>query len=248
MGKPKEKRQPEKIDLSKISKRYIEVPVPKHIEKKVYPQKVIRAWENTGKRTTSFMEKIGNIKLAWHGTKEDSIADIAQEFLRLGWKGAFGGGIYSSPNISKALGYTGYNSTGYLLEVKVALGREFHPTETGNYEQLILDGEYDSVVASRPSALPGWYGKVDAPEEYVVFRTEQAAIQSVYEIGGNAPEYIWAPKNTDYLLVWRKRHPCKRLGFICLNACNPLKSMGRICIIGKKNSFCSSYKRGAKVE
>ena len=65
-----------------------------------------------------------NTTRLFHGTKFHNLGGISNKSLQCGHWGMFGGAIYLTPNISKALGYAGYDKeTFYILEVKANLGK-----------------------------------------------------------------------------------------------------------------------------
>lgn len=134
-------------------------------------------------------EKIGNIKLLWHGTRMFNVLSILKrgfvlphELSTVQTCGAmYGPGLYFSANSTKSLNYSyGYwdggrrDSNCYMFLVNVAMGREYIPSFSGNGKK----SGYDSCWAK-----PGQSGVIN--DEQIVYRTSQASIQYLVEFNDN---------------------------------------------------------------
>ena len=134
-------------------------------------------------------EKVGNVKLLWHGTRMFNVLSILKRGFVLPHQlstvqttGAmYGPGLYFSANSTKSLNYSyGYwdggrrDSNCYMFLVDVAMGREYIPTYGGNGKKP----GYDSCWAK-----PGQSGVIN--DEQIVYRTSQANIRYLVEFNEN---------------------------------------------------------------
>jgi len=130
-------------------------------------------------------EKVGNVKLLWHGTRMFNVLSILKRGFVLPHQlstvqttGAmYGPGLYFSANSTKSLNYSyGYwdggrrDSNCYMFLVDVAMGREYIPSYSGNGKKP----GYDSCWAK-----PGQSGVIN--DEQIVYRTSQANIRYLVE-------------------------------------------------------------------
>jgi poly [ADP-ribose] polymerase 2/3/4 len=129
-------------------------------------------------------EKVGNIKLLWHGTRMFNVLSILKRGFVLPSQlstvqtcGAmYGPGLYFSANSTKSLNYShGYwdggrrDSNCYMFLVDVAMGREYVATHSGNGKKA----GYDSCWAKA--------GYATFQDEQIVYRTSQANIKYLIE-------------------------------------------------------------------
>lgn len=143
------------------------------------------AWkvDNNEAKVANFLEvgeKLGNVKVLYHGTHAANVAAIAQEGLRPGREACmFGAGIYVGP-IEKAINYSGGYKANYLFKVEVVLGRikECFQAEKQSLGRLQEEG-YDSVGA-RAGRTTGWNGTLRHSEN-VVYSPDQVLVLKVYE-------------------------------------------------------------------
>ena len=130
-------------------------------------------------------EKVGNIKLLWHGTRMFNVLSILKRGFVLPHQlssvqttGAmYGPGLYFSAMSTKSLNYSyGYWDGGsrdancYMFLVDVAMGKEYIPSYSGNGKKP----GYDSCWAK-----PGVSGVIN--DEQIVYRTSQANIRYLVE-------------------------------------------------------------------
>jgi poly [ADP-ribose] polymerase len=130
-------------------------------------------------------EKVGNIKLLWHGTRMFNVLSILKrgfvlpsQLSTVQTTGAmYGPGLYFSANSTKSLNYSyGYwdgghrDSNCYMFLVDVAMGKEYIPSYSGNGKKP----GYDSCWAK-----PGQSGVYN--DEQIVYRTSQANIRYLIE-------------------------------------------------------------------
>lgn len=213
---------------------------------------------------TKTMERIGNIKWLWHGTKAHCVASIAQTGLlspnRKRWRAElFGRGIYLAPSEHKAISYTARwaDSYCYLLRCQAALGKPFYPEESGCCRYKV-DGEtYHSVYAGT-NYIKGVYAGSLANAEVVIYNPEQVTVNEIYvyevvtqkEDGFRSlPLYssLGKPIKRSKILDY---HPCKRNGEICVNAYIQKQRMrcialSKACTMGSV-TYCQSYESRSK--
>lgn len=130
-------------------------------------------------------EKVGNVKLLWHGTRMFNVLSILKrgfvlpdQLSTVQTTGAmYGSGLYFSANSTKSLNYSyGYWDGGrrdtncYMFLVDVAMGKEYIPSYSGNGKK----SGYDSCWAK-----PGQSGVIN--DEQIVYRTSQANIRYLIE-------------------------------------------------------------------
>jgi len=130
-------------------------------------------------------DKLGNIKLLWHGTRMFNVLSIMKRGFVLPHQlstvqttGAmYGPGLYFSAHSTKSLNYSyGYWDGGhrdkncYMFLVDVAMGKEYIPSYSGNGKKP----GYDSCWAK-----PGTSGVIN--DEQIVYRTSQANIRYLIE-------------------------------------------------------------------
>lgn len=131
-------------------------------------------------------EKIGNVKLNWHGTKASNLLSIFHKGMIIPPADAiqctgrmFGNGIYGSQQSTKALNYaTNYwNNSGdgnqrvFMLLCEFAMGKEYQPT---TWSRTFPKLGYDSTYVS-----PGMAGVIN--QESIVYSTEQVNIKYLCE-------------------------------------------------------------------
>jgi poly [ADP-ribose] polymerase len=130
-------------------------------------------------------EKVGNVKMLWHGTRMFNVLSILKrgfvlpnQLSTVQTTGAmYGPGLYFSAMSTKSLNYSyGYwdggrrDSNCYMFLVDVAMGKEYIPTYSGNGKKP----GYDSCWAK-----PGQSGVIN--DEQIVYRTSQANIRYLVE-------------------------------------------------------------------
>lgn len=130
-------------------------------------------------------QKVGNLKLLWHGTRMFNVLSILKrgfvlpsQLSTVQTTGAmYGPGLYFSANSTKSLNYSyGYwdggrrDSNCYMFLVDVAMGKEYIPSYSGNGKKP----GYDSCWAK-----PGSSGVIN--DEQIVYRTSQANIRYLIE-------------------------------------------------------------------
>lgn len=231
------------------------------------------AWKWMGENKTATMKRIGNIVESWHGTGKWAVMSIAQESLRLGSGGMFGGGIYSAPTVSKAQRYMHFGpirkgrgwrtsiigrddgdlNRGYLLKCQVALGNPFVPTSTGDFRDFIAsDANLYNSIHGQVGSLSGAWGGGLANGEYVVYDREQILVTMIFEYE-ELPKVDYVPFRSfvqpkkakkSSQPSWMKRHPCVIRGVLCRWALD-----GK-CLIGKKikTLTCDGYAKGEVIQ
>jgi poly [ADP-ribose] polymerase 2/3/4 len=130
-------------------------------------------------------ERVGNVKLLWHGTRMFNVLSILKrgfvlpdQLSTMQTTGAmYGAGLYFSAMSTKSLNYSyGYwdggrrDSNCYMFLVDVAMGKEYIPSYSGNGKKA----GYDSCWAK-----PGVSGVIN--DEQIVYRTSQANIRYLVE-------------------------------------------------------------------
>jgi len=187
---------------------------------------------------TPTMQKLGNIKQAWHGTNKAALKSIAVDGLltpfqrrkRDRWTsihGMFGPGIYLAPNIEKAAMFAWqHKHLKFVLQCYVALGKPHFATQTGNYYETAEMEDKHSVIGGRGSLTGAWGGRL-LNEEWVIFDNQQATVDMVLVY-----RCVETPKATPFRGSIGRRfynssrepqgvvryHPCKRNGKLCRNA------------------------------
>ena len=130
-------------------------------------------------------ERVGNVKLLWHGTRMFNVLSILKrgfvlpsQLSTVQTTGAmYGPGLYFSANSTKSLNYSyGYwdggrrDSNCYMFLADVAMGREYIPRGGGNGKKQGFDSCW---------AKPGESGVIN--DEQIVYRTSQANIKYLVE-------------------------------------------------------------------
>lgn len=226
---------------------------PQHEAPKIAGAKCVGAWKNPA-RNSAYMEHLGNIVEAWHGTVVDCVPSIAADTLRRGSWGLFGGGIYTTPSIGKAMNYARLDDTGdkgrphfFLLRCRVALGNTYN-TNSRMTERNLPEG-YHSISAGKGSLQGAWGGRL-REGEYVVYHSDQVIVERVFEYalveGWKEPPPPPLPPPPP-VPAWKKNHPCLIRGYLCRNV-KPKEMSGR-CLIGLpvSNLLCSNYQKGEKI-
>jgi len=83
-------------------------------------------------------EKFQKITWLWHGTPDGNISSIAHKGFRLGSRGLLGGGIYTSPDIDKAISF-GRGVFTCVLLCAVRLGRVWHTNEAKRRRNWLME-------------------------------------------------------------------------------------------------------------
>jgi poly [ADP-ribose] polymerase 2/3/4 len=172
--------------IRKVERMFRETASSRHEAGRLKPVRVYKI--EIGHMVQAFKtdgEKIGNIKLLWHGTRMFNVLSILKRGFVLPHQlstvqttGAmYGPGLYFSAMSTKSLNYSyGYwdggrrDSNCYMFLVDVAMGREYIPSYSGNGKK----SGYDSCWAK-----PGVSGVIN--DEQIVYRTSQANIRYLVE-------------------------------------------------------------------
>ena len=134
-------------------------------------------------------DKLGNVKILYHGTPTRNIASIAKEGLRPGHAyGLFGAGIYVAQPI-KSFGFTrfsGYHRIGeepgaaYLLRVRIILGKVKECQTSHKWTlKTLQEAGFDSVAGIR-GWTASWGGTLNN-SEWVVYSPSQVLVEKIFE-------------------------------------------------------------------
>jgi hypothetical protein len=264
-ARKKEERQQRKLEAEKAAAAALEeamsrpprpivtVPTFTPCRKKSEAPKIkgshcVKAWKNDAPNTP-LMEKLGNVVTTWHGTHTEVIPKIATSRLKAGTRGLFGPGIYSTPDVYKAMVYARpdiFTDPGRehfcLLRCRVALGKSFEATRAdGAVRKHLADNGFDSVIARR-GLLDGAWGGYLRNSEVVVYQSDQIVVDRVFEYVRVAIEVEPPPPPPPPPPpVWKTDHPCLVRGRLCKYVM-PGRDSGN-CIVGRPVSSlrCPQY-------
>jgi len=121
-----------------------------------------------------------NVRKLYHGTPFHNLGGISNSSLKCGRGGMFGGAIYLTPDLPKALGYTGHGSqTYYVLEVQANLGRVLLCKEADHcITKASLAEKGFHSVEGRGGATAAWIGTL-AHTEFAVYDPRQVCITGI---------------------------------------------------------------------
>lgn len=157
------------------------------------PQRYARAYKVVKCRQEEaferYAEKKGNVRLLFHGTKNENLFSIISNKLLLNPHAAitgkmFGNGIYFAPRATKSTNYTsisgsywahGNSSRAYLLMYDVALGNVYNTSEYDcAWENRSFHQKYDSLHAHA--------GKILRNDEIITYSEDASIIRYIVEI------------------------------------------------------------------
>ena len=164
--------------------------------------KFYRAWRvknmRTQKRFDEFVgdQKIKNIKLLWHGSRNENWWSIINNGLVLKPTNAvitgkmFGYGIYFAPKARKSLGYTSLNgsywargnsSSAFMALMEVAYGK---PYNVFSFDSKYYQFNYDKLQMTCPGAnsLHAHEGVMLRNDEIIVYKEDQITIKYLVEL------------------------------------------------------------------
>lgn len=170
--------------------------------------KFYQAWKVTNLRTQQRFdefvrsEAIDNIKLLWHGSRNENWWSIINNGLVLKPTNAvitgklYGMGIYFAPKAKKSLGYTslsgsywahGNQNSGYMALMQVAYGKPYDVYNFDsryynlNYEELQKYKQNSNSLHAHAGASLGGYSSLKN-DEIVVYKEEQCTIKYLVEL------------------------------------------------------------------
>jgi len=124
----------------------------------------------------------GNTRRLFHGTSFHNLGGISNSSLKCGRGGMFGGAIYLTPEISKALGYgcRGETQTYYILEVQANLGKTLLCRTADHFitKASLAEKGYHSVEG-RGGTTAAWSGTL-AHTEFAVYDPRQVCITGIF--------------------------------------------------------------------
>lgn len=164
--------------------------------------KFYQAWRVTNLRTQKRFEefvrteKIDNIKLIWHGSRNENWWSIINSGLVLKPTNAvitgkmFGYGIYFAPKARKSLGYTslsgsywakGSSSSAFMALMEVAYGK---PYDVYSFDSKYHSFDYQALQRSCPGAnvLHAHAGSMLRNDEIIVYKEGQITIKYLVEL------------------------------------------------------------------
>lgn len=164
--------------------------------------KFYRAWRVTNLRTQKRFdeftshEDIANIKLLWHGSRNENWWSIINSGLVLKPTNAvitgkmFGYGIYFAPKARKSLGYTslsgsywakGNSSSAFMALMEVAYGRPF---DVYSFDSKYYQFNYERLQQVCPGAnsLHAHEGSMLRNDEIIVYKEDQITIKYLVEL------------------------------------------------------------------
>ncbi len=172
--------------IDRVTRMYSSSSTRNHESSRLKPARVYEV--EIPHMTTAFKtdgEKVGNVKLLWHGTRMFNVLSILKRGFVLPHQlstvqttGAmYGPGLYFSANSTKSLNYsrggvwsTGIDKVCYMFLVDVAMGKEYIPRSGGNGKKPGFDSCW---------AKPGQSGVIN--DEQIVFRASQTNIRYMVE-------------------------------------------------------------------
>lgn len=164
--------------------------------------KFYQAWKVTNNITQDKFnrfikeEHIDNIKLLWHGSRNENWWSIVNSGLVLKPTNAvitgkmFGYGIYFATKARKSLGYTSINgsywargnsNSAFMALYNVAYG---NPYNVHSFDSKYYDFTYEKLQKEQPSAncLHAHEGQMLRNDEIIVYKEEQTTIQYLVEL------------------------------------------------------------------
>lgn len=164
--------------------------------------KFYKAWKVVNNKTQEKFDKfikdenIKDIKLLWHGSRNENWWSIANSGLILKPTNAvitgkmFGYGIYFATKARKSLGYTSINgsywargnsNSAFMALYNVAYG---HPYNVHSFDSKYYDFTYDKLQRTQPNAncLHAHEGKMLRNDEIIVYKEAQTTIQYLVEL------------------------------------------------------------------
>jgi poly [ADP-ribose] polymerase len=164
--------------------------------------KFYQAWKVTNNKTqdrfNNFIKdhNVNNIKLLWHGSRNENWWSIVNSGLVLKPTNAvitgkmFGYGIYFATKARKSLGYTSLNgsywargnsNTAFMALYNVAYG---NPYNVHSFDSKYYDFTYEKLQKEQPRAncLHAHEGQMLRNDEIIVYKEEQTTIQYLVEL------------------------------------------------------------------
>jgi poly [ADP-ribose] polymerase len=164
--------------------------------------KFYQAWKVINNKTQERFDRfvkdqsIHNIKLLWHGSRNENWWSIVNSGLVLKPTNAvitgkmFGYGIYFATKARKSLGYTSINgsywargnsNSAFMALYNVAYG---NPYDVHSFDSKYYDFTYDKLQRTQPNAncLHAHEGQMLRNDEIIVYKEEQTTIQYLVEL------------------------------------------------------------------